>query len=175
LEKLLARARIFPLCKALEAFHMPRRRQLKGISGNLAQWCLSRNFDLNGYWAVGQLYAFAKSKKDSEIDLAIVRDFVVCDLARFEYSEMVLSIYKQYSKDSKCLNIPITWIKDVTLNFKFESEYQHKYHYFGSALGGEPAMWTVSITADNGRVYKSEAGCNVWIHNPKREYRRSGF
>ena len=154
---------------------MPRRRQLKGISGNLAQWCLSRNFDLNGYWALGQLYAFAKSERESEIDLTVVSGFVVSDFTQLEYFEMVSSIYKQFSKDSKCLNIPITWIKDVSLNFKFECEYQHKYHYWGSALGGEPATWTVSITADSGRVYKSEEGCNVWIHNPKRENRRSGF
>ncbi len=46
---------------------MARRRQLKGIAGNLAQWCLSRNFDSEGYWAVGKLYAAAKELGVSEI------------------------------------------------------------------------------------------------------------
>ncbi|MBU1219482.1 hypothetical protein KKF34_03700 [Myxococcota bacterium] len=41
---------------------MPRRKEFKGIAENLAKWCVSRNNDFSGYWAIGQLYSFSKGQ-----------------------------------------------------------------------------------------------------------------
>ena len=78
-------------------------------------------------------------------------------------------------RDLESSGIPEWWLQDVSITFRFDTEYQHKYHYLGSALGGKPIMCTVKITNDLGKTYSKECGCNVWVHNPKREQRRYGF
>jgi hypothetical protein len=174
--QLTIRRRVFKLgmlfIQMLEAFQMPRRKQLKGIAGNLAHWCLSRNFDVNGYWAVGQLYARAKASGVSQASLQLYEDF---KLVESEYPDAAQSVSKIFYRDLTSKSIPITWVKDLEVIFSFETEYQRKYHYWGSGLGGMPAMCSVFITTDMGQLYQHELGFNVWVHNPKREVRRSGF
>ncbi|MBQ4845045.1 hypothetical protein [Pseudoalteromonas sp. MMG005] len=55
---------------------MARRKQLKNVAGNIAQWCLSRNFDYEGYWAIGQFYAEAKANSTNEVVINLIEQFV---------------------------------------------------------------------------------------------------
>jgi hypothetical protein len=151
---------------------MARRKQLKGIAGNLAQWVLSRNFDYNGYWAVGQLYADAGANETDEVTLNLVENFVSNDAVGVKFSEAILLLSSIFNRDIKSLKIPDWWVKVV---FKFNTEYQHKYHCWGSALGGKPFMCVVIVVTDQGKKYSKKLGCNVWVHNPKKELRRYGF
>jgi len=77
--------------------------------------------------------------------------------------------------DLKYSKVPLDWLKEATITFEFNAEYEHIFHNFGSDLGGKPSMCTVDITTDLGKIYTKQYGCNVWIHNPKREQRRGGF
>jgi hypothetical protein len=68
---------------------MARRKQLKGVAGNLAQWCLSRNFDHQGYWAVGQLYAHAEDNNSDEVVIELVNDFVPNEAVGTKFSDAI--------------------------------------------------------------------------------------
>jgi hypothetical protein len=154
---------------------MARRKQLKGVAGNLVQWCLSRNFDHQGYWAVGQLYAYAEEHGTDKFVIDLVDDYVPNGAAGVKFSEAIKLLLCILRKDIKSLKIPDWWVKDIQVIFTFNTEYQKKYHFWASALGGKPAMCLVKITTDQGKVYAKESGCNVWVHNPKKESRRYGF
>lgn len=39
---------------------MARRRELKCVASGIAQYCVSRNNDLGGYWGLGVLYRLAQ-------------------------------------------------------------------------------------------------------------------
>lgn len=152
---------------------MARRKQLKGIAGNLGQWCLSRSFDCEGYWALGLLYADAETKNSNRI----VLDLLPPPIHReSEISGKTLELILEFLKmNLKASNIPDIWLKKVTITFEFNTEYEHKYHHWGSGLGGKPSLCIVDMTTDLGKTYTKKYGCNVWVHNPKREQRRGSF
>ena len=154
---------------------MARRKQLKGIAGNLVQWCLSRSFDYEGYWAIGKLYAYAEAHGTDEFVINLVDQFVPIDPEGIKFSAAIKSISSILKRDLESSGVPDWWLQNVSVTFKFGTEYQHKYHYWGSALGGKPFMCTVKITTDLGKAYSKESGCNVWVHNPKKEQCRYGF
>lgn len=145
---------------------MARRKQLKGVAGNLAQWCLSRNFDYKGYWALGVLYEHAELVSSNEVVIDLIDDFVSNDALGVKFSEAIQLLSRILKRDMESPKLPDSWAKDVKVVFKFNTEYQHMYHFWGSGLGGKPFMCIVSITTDQGSTYTKECGCNVWLHNP---------
>ncbi|MDF1690623.1 MAG: hypothetical protein P1U35_13550 [Cycloclasticus sp.] len=153
---------------------MARRKQLKGVAGSLVQWCMSRNFDYQGYWAIGQLYAHAQAMGVNEL----IVNPIDKSMKPKPVNEKFIGAFEAFSnilnKTLKANEIPSSWIQDIRLVLQFNQEYQHKYHYWGSALG-KPFICSVEITTDLGKKFKVENGCNIWVHNPKRESRRNGF
>jgi hypothetical protein len=152
---------------------MARRKQLKGIAGNLGQWCLSRSFDCEGYWALGLLYAHADAVNSEKVVLNLLDRTVFPESDKFGKALELISGF--LAMDIKTSEIPKDWLKEATVTFEFNSEYKHEYHHWGSGLGGKPSMCIVEITTDLGKTYTKEYGCNVWIHNPKREQRRRDY
>lgn len=154
---------------------MARRKQLKGIAGNLAQWCLSRNFDCEGYWAVGKLYTYAVSKKTDSVCISLKANSIepVSKDGKFNASIKLLS--EVFEKAIESNKIPIEWVKEINVFFKFDTEFVHNYHYFGSASGGKPCICSVHIKTDLGRKYTKSSGYNVWQHNENRERCRNAY
>jgi hypothetical protein len=154
---------------------MARRKQLKGVAGNIGQWCLSRNFDYEGYWALGQFFVHAEANGTEEIVIKVIEEFVPIHAEGIKFSSAIKLLSGVLKRDIISNNIPDWWLKDVSVIFRFNASFEHKYHYWGSGLGGKPFMCVVNITTDLGKTYSKESGCNVWVHNPKREQRRYGF
>lgn len=111
---------------------MARRKQLKGVAGNLVQWCLSRNFDHEGYWAVGQLYANAKENGSNECVIYLVNEYVLNEGTGIKYSETIKLLSRILQRDLDSLKIPDWWIKDAKVTFSFDTDYQKKYHLWAS-------------------------------------------
>ncbi|MEH6346121.1 MAG: hypothetical protein V7785_13605 [Bermanella sp.] len=152
---------------------MARRKQLKGIAGNLGQWCLSRSFDCEGYWAPGLLYAEAEIKNSNRIVLDL---FDSPTLPESEISGKTSKLISEFmTMNLKASEIPEVWLRKATITFEFNTEYEHRYHHWGSGLGGKPSICIVEIITDLGKTYTKKFGCNVWVHDPKREQRRSSF
>ena len=148
---------------------MARRKQLRGIAGNLCQWCLSRNFDYKGYWAIGQMYASSKENITNELVVKLVEKFTFNKTFNCKFSEPINLLNMLLIKELEANKIPVEWVQDVTIVFKFNTEFKNKYHLFGSECGGKPFICIVEITSDLNKSFRKECGCNVWTHNPKRE------
>ena len=153
---------------------MARRKQLKGIANNLVQWSMSRNFDYQGYWAVGQFYAHVDESISNELVVDLVEDFVFIEPENRKFCTALSDLSRVMKNELESNKIPDWWIEKARVTFRFNEEYQSKYHFFGSALG-KPFVCSVELKSDLGETYKKEGGCNVWIHNPKRESRRISF
>lgn len=153
---------------------MARRKQLKGIAKNITLWCLSRNNDYSGYWAVGQLYKYAHERNTHIVSVNLLNSHLnnENELISTLCSNLNKIVKHQLLKNS----IPESWLKNIFVEFHFEVPYVHKYHCWGLALGmGKPMLCNVSIVTDLGRKYIGESGCNCWVHNPTKESRRYGF
>jgi hypothetical protein len=151
---------------------MARRSQFRGVAHNLVQWSLSRNNDYLGYWALGQLYSFAIQKNCREITFNIIENCIYPETHAF--FELHASYFNIITNNAHKNGIWMAWLKEAKIIFKFDVEYQDKYHFFGSALG-EPMTCTVVLTTDLGRKYCFTSGCNIRPHDPKREYCRSAL
>lgn len=151
---------------------MVRRKQIKGVVSNLGNWCISRNFDFDGYCALGKLYVICddlglKSISFDLIDSAwhpeevheLLPHTLAHDIRRIFFNQLT------------SLRIPNTWLCVAKVRFEFNCPFEHNVHWFGRALG-EPFKCLVTVTSDLGTVYESTTGCNLWKHNPQREYRR---
>jgi hypothetical protein len=132
---------------------MARRKQLKGIAGNLARWIVSRNFDVEGYWAVGLICLYAESR-----ELAIAAEI----------------LKHQLSTSMNSCKLPACWLVEVEVNFQFNTCPNPKYHSRGF-VSGKPFMCTVSLTTDLGRTFKNRSGAFCRPYDPKRELRRHRF
>jgi hypothetical protein len=151
-----------------EASHMARHRELRGITHGLLGSFNSRNNDIDGYWGIGVLCLFAQGENISEIRI---------DLIHQEAPEAspICSSATQFRKMLDHLlairDLPRTWVKSAEFTVCFNVSFEHKFHFFGSALGGKPYMCTLEIVDDLGHKYSARAGGNCWPHNPMKERR----
>lgn len=51
---------------------MPRRRELRGVADGLLGSFVSRNNDVDGYWALGKLLLFALARREPRVVLDLV-------------------------------------------------------------------------------------------------------
>ncbi|MFM2314233.1 MAG: hypothetical protein RLZZ04_3509 [Cyanobacteriota bacterium] len=153
---------------------MPRRREFIGVAHNLNQWILSRNFDIQGYWGVGKLYKFAEENGTSEVLIDLRLNKLNPESIGKEFNEAIDLLAQLLHRRMKSNKMPEYWLQEASVTFRFKAPYQHKYHYWSSALG-QPFICSVYIKTDIGSVYVNENGCNCWVHDPKKELRRYGF
>jgi hypothetical protein len=153
---------------------MARRKQLKGVAGNLSQWCLSRNFDINGYWALGKLYALSELNSGKEVVIDIIESSITPEPINESYKDAMSLIAVVMEKCLESNGIQQKWLHKAIIRFSFNVEYEHKYHIWGRALG-QPAIWVTELTTDLGKTYVKKSGFNIWLHNPKKETRRYSF
>jgi hypothetical protein len=151
---------------------MPRRRELKGITNNFAKSLNQRNNDFLGYWAVGQFCSIAQ---ENDVDL------IKLDLVNFKSNLNLPSLVPMCQVMRTNLNrifdakkIPEKWIQAISAEFRFNQEYEKKYHYWRSGLG-EHYLVQLKIETDLGYVNSATEGGNVRPHDPKKEQRRNGF
>ncbi|MEO1126189.1 MAG: hypothetical protein AAFX95_19290 [Cyanobacteria bacterium J06639_16] len=149
---------------------MTRRSEIKGVAQGLIDSFNSRNNDVDGYWGIGKLYKFAKSKETDTLRIDLLRKEIVPSSKEFNntietYRLMLESLLKSNG-------IPFNWLHSVNIIIEFNQEPQPKYHFLRSALG-DPYICTCEIVDDNGRLRKAIAGNNCWPHDPQRERRSS--
>ena len=150
---------------------MPRRKQFKGVANNLIQWVLSRNFDDQGYWAVGRLYGFSKENETNTVIIDLKLQKLNPYPKNGEFLGAIESLNLLLHRNMKANKMPKDWLQEAKLTLKFNVAYKHQDRYWRSALG-EPFICSVSIETDIGSIFTSENEGNCWIHNPKKEMRR---
>ena len=148
---------------------MARRKQFKGIAGNLAKWIISRNFDAQGYWAVGILCKQAELKRVTEVSFKLIGND-----DSSEFGVPLEGLRQELCKYTNSCKIPHWWLAEAAVKFEFNVQPNPRYHVWGSALG-KPFICTVSLTTDSGRKFINQNGSFCMPHDPDKEQRRYGF
>ena len=151
-----------------------RRKQLKGVANTLGQWCISRNFDCQGYWAIGKLYKLAQKNDQSVVVIDITESEIDPEPTDEELKGLITLIRNFYQDLLKANKLHYFCVKKIIITFQFEQKYQNKYHLWRVSIG-KPVIVKVNIQTDLGRTYESENGCNCRPHNKDKEQRRNGY
>ena len=136
---------------------MRRRGELRSVLDGLFESFLSRNNDLNGYWALGQIKAFMQDTGCLQMDV----DLLTGEAGRTTPFQLTFDYYcyaLQRHLDSRA--IPRDWVSMAELHVKWAKD---------GLLGCR-----MMLRSDLGHVYRRDEKILVWRHDPQKEGRRSG-
>lgn len=138
--------------------HMPRRKQFRGICHDILDSFVSRNNDLDGYWALGQYAAFLMTRGADQLVFHLQGGSTVPEDAGFAISA---KYYRgAISKLMDANAMPRSWLADAYITF--------------SMMGPSKALCSVEIASDVGRTYRSDCTVDARPHDALSEYRREG-
>lgn len=140
---------------------MPRRRELQSIATDMAHFCVGRNNDIEGYWALGVLCRHAD--ETSQRNLAIR----VSSALQFPYP--VEEARRNLLERFDALDVRLrSYVKSISVNFSFEP--LSLTEVFGQEF--RSCCW-VMIVDDRGTMRHGEACEICWPHEPEWEMRSS--
>ena len=147
---------------------MKRRNQIKNIAYGILGSFLSRNNDIDGYWALGVFYKIAFEQGSQSFELNILsKESHPC----YKYSHHVASFYQNYLysqiKKQKLSSLTIIDAR-VVLEFNVE---QNKNHINKKWTWGEPFTCEVKLTDENNAVNISNGSGWCGMHDTTIERR----
>jgi hypothetical protein len=142
---------------------MPRRIELKSVAAGVLSTYLSRNNDLNGYWALGVLYRQAIATPTRSIEIFLVGQ----QAPNTEYINFQQAKYRSLLLSRlDALGIPSVWVQTATLSVQFEcSEGPPSV----LAISERPFRATLTVITDQGRRFSVLAFGSCWPHDESRE------
>ena len=147
---------------------MGRRRDLRGIVGNLLSSFVSRNNDLDGYWALGLLKAAVEREPTPKISLDLL---TASAQPKTTAAEQVAKSYGRWlARELRNHELSVGLLQEANITVEFGS-------FHGSAppsqvMRGEPYICAVRIVDDHGKIYQRAASGWCDIHDAARELRR---
>jgi len=145
---------------------MPRRRELAGIADAIAGSFASRNNDVNGDWALGQLYRRAKEGGSLQLTVRLLPND---DSDVGEPMASVSTAYRAFLKAHLGQHrLPSSWVASVCVEVQFESTLAMP-EFPGTHAGGRPFHCQVVPVDDRAREHKAASRRWCWPHDPARE------
>jgi hypothetical protein len=141
---------------------MPRRKELRGVASGLLGAFLSRTNDVEGYWALGKLYAHALKADVPQVFVDLMDATVTPPGA--EFHGMAADFARALTIQLAGRSIPADWVKQATICIEFSK----KKNSYGP---GDVFNGTVALMDDRGRTHHAKASGVCWVHDPFRELR----
>ncbi|MFZ6748862.1 hypothetical protein [Undibacterium sp. Ren11W] len=149
---------------------MARRTNLGSVSSGLIGSFNSRNNDVGGYWGIGKLFSFANSGNVDTVSIDLLSGAISPPTDQF--ASLIAFYRAMLEARLKGQGISAAWVSKAVITVKFNQAFDHKYHYFRSALG-TPYVCKCEIIDDNGKMHCAAAGNNCRPHSPAEESRSS--
>lgn len=137
---------------------MKSRREWGSYASGLAQSFVSRNNDLNGYWAMGQLFRFAREQGVSALVLDLLAQSMQPEAPQFapvlrHYHHWLLALLQRKQ-------VALDGLHKAVLTLDFQPVQR---------LG---FLCQVELVDERGKCYRAVARGECWPHDPAREMRR---
>ncbi len=147
---------------------MPRRRELKGIAYGIAGRFVSRNTDIDGYWAIGVMYkaAIDRGTRQFALNLLTGESTPECKYANRVASQLHQYLLKQMSR----MGFEEYQVSNATIDIEFNVA-PTTMHLLSRNTWGEPYDCRVTITDDLERKRVCEVFGWCGKHDPSREHR----
>ena len=151
-----------------KGLNMPRRNQVRGIVHDISGSFVSRNNDMDGYWAIGKLYQLAVNNEATSvyIDLKNQKIWPHSDT----YNTMMIHYWESMCQQMISAHLPIHFVRRAEIFLSF---------YCGVPLPRANVMseldlyrCTIEITTDFNRQYSAVRTGRCWPHDPTKERRR---
>jgi hypothetical protein len=147
---------------------MMRRRELKGIASGLVGTFVSRNNDVDGYWALGKLCALARRADVNLLEIHLHTSSVIAatdpllTLLASRYAERLASMLARR-------DIPSSMVRSACIAIQFGTT--DRFPVPPPSTWGAPFICTFTLTDDLGveRCASLTAWCGP--HDPRRESR----
>jgi len=147
---------------------MPRRKELKGIANGLLSSFLSRNNDVDGYWAIGVFYQCAAKYGNNTFELDLLSGE---SKPYFQYSKRASEPYRKYLFDQmKKKGFEEFQAVKVLIKFEFDKS-SGKRNIERKLTWGEPFVCEISLTDDLDRTWLIQQHSWCGQHNPNKETR----
>jgi hypothetical protein len=146
---------------------MPRRKQIKNLACGIACRFVSRNNDIDGYWALGILYSAAEDAGTHLLRLDLISKTAS---PSFKYSNRLLSQFHQYMQGQLTKSDLDGYIVGATIEVAFNVEPQPNYTRFGTTWG-DPFRCCVTLLDDRGQSHHGSVVGWCGQHNSTREHR----
>lgn len=145
---------------------MPRRSELKGIANNLASSFVSRNNDVEGYWALGKLYLRAKQSSHLSTSIQLIprqdeRDEEPAGSIARTFENVLDNLLKKQL-------LQRGWLTSAYIRIEFESSNARPRFIYRQGPG-RPFLCTVTLTDERDRMYKASSAGWCWPHDPALE------
>lgn len=148
---------------------MARRIDIKNILQGILGSFVSRNNDLNGYWAIGKLYKTAVEHEKEIVTLNLLKPISSIETHELNclthmWSEKFLSELEKYK-------IPRKWI----ISAKISANYSNKIKKMPASTSypvGDTARYKFEIKTDTETTYRQSKLVKCWQHDPAREQKR---
>jgi hypothetical protein len=139
---------------------MPRRRQFAGAATSLLESFVSRNNDVGGYWAIGQLCRHALKTRVTRIDIDLLSRTI--SPANERLKAVVEAYARRLEKQCAAQRVPFDWLFGATISIEFEPQAGQRTYAYECAV-------TLTDDIRNPRTARSTGSC--WPHDPAMEYR----
>ena len=132
---------------------MARRSELLGIGHNVHAAFISRNNDLNGYWALGQLRNWIEDKRAVTLDIPLIGgSSFPTDPVIHPISQCFSELLQTCMKSNK---LPLGWVQDARFNIDL--------------ITLDRLNCSLRIISDLGRPFEFSSTLLVNRHDPSRE------
>ncbi|ELI7924687.1 hypothetical protein [Yersinia enterocolitica] len=148
---------------------MARRKELAGIASGLIGSFNSRNNDVCGYWAIGQLKSLATKQSLEAITFSLLSTEAVSD------SYLIGKVTRNYSAKlyallkSQCL--PANWVLNAAITIQFSGVTPSQSEVFRHSLG-EFYRCSCELIDDNGKSYTASDYGFCQPHSSHKEFKR---
>ncbi len=148
---------------------MARRKDLKNILQGIVGAFVSRNNDLNGYWAIGKIYKAAVDHKIEIVHLDLLGSSSSLGTAEINQLAQIWS-EKLATELAKC-NIPKGWLRTAKMTCEFTTDVQN-IEVSGIYPVGDLGKYTFEIITDIGSTYSQSKIVKCRQHDASREQKR---
>lgn len=134
---------------------MARRSEFQGICNDLTNAFVSRNNELDGYWALGKMQGELQRQPHKELRIELISEIEVNQNPTF--SAIVARYRDVLLQALKSKNIPASWMWSCSIVVQSSSSNE--------------LCCECRIETDLGREYHSRLHMQVFPHDPERERR----
>jgi hypothetical protein len=156
---------------------MRRRVELKSVGSWVLHSFVSRNNDLDGYWAIGKLYLFAKRLGETSVALDLFKKTLSPDPRRLS------GLYKPPNVEILCARyggmllralatrkVPLQWAASATIRVDFDRP-DVVPAYVRPGINAKPFGCTLHLVDDLSHEHVLALAGWCWPHDPGIEHR----
>lgn len=146
---------------------MPKQNEFRGIAHDVVESFTSRNNDVDGFWAIGQLCKYAGQQNSNTLRIDLKHKLMIPSGSKFD--NMIEHYSHQLLAQIQLRRLPAIWMTSAELFLSFYPD--TKYSNFDIQPKLSPYICVLEIESWSGRIYSKTKRGKCRPHNPLFEHK----